>query len=1313
MNRILRPLLAGAFLAFAAPHAWSSLADYDGAIANDAAGGLSPTAKLTADVSFTGTNFYAFDFGPISGDAAFEFIVEGTPASVGGYLAVGANSSSNLRFEQHPDTAQLGFTQLGVADYLFSPAVPTPAQPRHVVYLWDGNGTMQLYVDGAIAGSRAGVSSSFAMPTGNGRLGSNPSGGEGMTGTIHRVTAYATMLSPEAIRRHADAFLGIVRGPSILQFTASPAFIQPGATSELRWEVTDANAVALDGMGVAATGTLTVSPTANATYTLEATNAAGTTSEQATVTLIRPAAHLVISEFMAENKSVLADEDGEFSDWIEVHNPTASSVTLAGWFLTDEAEAPRKWAFPAATLAAGGYLVVFASEKARAAVGAPLHTNFKLSKGGEYLALTNGAGVAHAFSPAFPAQEEDISFGLVGSDPALSFSFSRPTPGGPNDTASVQPLPVRFSVPSGPFTGALDVVLSTDTPGAEIFYTINGSPPSRATGSRYTAPITISTTTRLRAVAIANGQVSRTSAAHYVRLAADLAGYSSPLPLMIIENFGQGVVPQKGWSGNGSGIQQVPRQAAYWATFERAGGTAALTAAPQMQGSIAIRGRGAFSTSWDQKPFSVESVDESGAEAEVAPLGLPAHADWVLYYPDSDSDKDPTLLFNTFPYALSAACGRYAARFRFVEVFVHEDGGDLSLSDRRGVYVLLEKVSRGPDRLDFTKLSPDGTSGSWLVNINRMDAIPESGWPAPNGATTPQFFHTPGPNRILESAPNGPVAGDDLPQQWNALINFDNPSGYEITAPQRAAIEGWVRQFEAVFYDNAQWRNPTTGYRVWLDARDFAEFFIFNTLTRNGDGLLISMFPWRGDDGLLRMGPVWDFNYAAYYVGGAPTGDLRWRAEQLWYPRLFADPDFNQLFIDRWSAFRRGPMNNAAMAALIDAQAAEITPAKAVQQGIGSAATWQGRLDQMKTWLQTRANWIDSQFAATPQLSHAGGNVPANFSLNITAPAGTIYYMLDGTDPRAAGGGVAPGAQTALPVSLNGVARVIARAKTATAWSGAASGTFVAGVAPATSANLAIVEIHYHPAPAPGVIDPAGLEFIELQNFGPETVSLLGLKLVRVGTAGVEFDFSTGTVLMLSAGQRAIVVKNRAAFETHYGTALPVTGEFNGSLGNGGDTLRLLDADGSILRSFTYGDGAPWPGDADGNGYSLVLTDPTANPGSAANWRTSVGVGGTPGAGDALPAGGPALGYAFGTETPSLTFDSESGMFSYARRPGSDAVILNPEFSRDLRMWESGVQWFVFVGQTRGVDGSMHETWAVQLPAELSEAFFRVRVTPR
>jgi hypothetical protein len=122
----------------------------------------------------------------------------------------------------------------------------------------------------------------------------------------------------------------------------------------------------------------------------------------------------VINEFMAQNGSVLADEDGDYSDWIEIHNPTAETIDLAGWHLSDRADDLTMWTFPAVTLEPGAYLLVFASNKDRRVPGQPLHTNFALSAAGEYLALTapGGVRIATEFSPSFPAQIADFSYGF-------------------------------------------------------------------------------------------------------------------------------------------------------------------------------------------------------------------------------------------------------------------------------------------------------------------------------------------------------------------------------------------------------------------------------------------------------------------------------------------------------------------------------------------------------------------------------------------------------------------------------------------------------------------------------------------------------------------------------------------------------------------------------------------------------------------------------------------------------------------------------------------------------------------------------------
>lgn len=131
-----------------------------------------------------------------------------------------------------------------------------------------------------------------------------------------------------------------------------------------------------------------------------------------------------ISEFLAINDLGLQDQDGEYSDWLEIVNLDASPVALGGWYLTDDSNQLDGWRFPSRSLSPGEFLVVFASGKNRVPATGELHTDFKLKGDGEYLALVkpDGATIAHAFAPAYPPQHPDTSYGLpfrLQGDPLL------------------------------------------------------------------------------------------------------------------------------------------------------------------------------------------------------------------------------------------------------------------------------------------------------------------------------------------------------------------------------------------------------------------------------------------------------------------------------------------------------------------------------------------------------------------------------------------------------------------------------------------------------------------------------------------------------------------------------------------------------------------------------------------------------------------------------------------------------------------------------------------------------------------------------
>ncbi|MDA3879018.1 MAG: CotH kinase family protein [Prolixibacteraceae bacterium] len=232
---------------------------------------------------------------------------------------------------------------------------------------------------------------------------------------------------------------------------------------------------------------------------------------------------LLISEFMAVNNSTFQDEDGDFSDWIEIHNPGTESINLKDWSLTDNPNNLFKWQFPTKIIGPGEYLVVFASDKNRRDISSNLHTNFKLSGSGEYLALTESdmKTISYAYPYPYPAQQKDISYGLLNG---LHVFFETPTPGEENAQEN-KPVSPAFSHERGYYTTPITVTLQSPYPNSTIYYTTDGSHPTKATGTKYENPITINKTTPLSTIIIKD-DISSNIKSHTYWFIADLVQQS-------------------------------------------------------------------------------------------------------------------------------------------------------------------------------------------------------------------------------------------------------------------------------------------------------------------------------------------------------------------------------------------------------------------------------------------------------------------------------------------------------------------------------------------------------------------------------------------------------------------------------------------------------------------------------------------------------------------------------------------------------------------------------------------------------------------
>jgi hypothetical protein len=214
---------------------------------------------------------------------------------------------------------------------------------------------------------------------------------------------------------------------------------------------------------------------------------------------------IVITEFMAINSNGIVDEDGEHSDWLELYNNTDGDINLNSWYLSDNAAIPNEWQFPSIVIQKGSYLIVFASGKNRTDPTKNLHTNFKLSGSGEYLAICEpDMTISSSYSPTFPAQRQDISFGLYLDQQVF---FSTATPGAKNLVGSL-PFAPNFSEKRGFYKTAFDVTLTLPSGDGAIYYTTNGTRPTKTTGLLYQSPVRIKTTTPLSAVTINSNNLS-------------------------------------------------------------------------------------------------------------------------------------------------------------------------------------------------------------------------------------------------------------------------------------------------------------------------------------------------------------------------------------------------------------------------------------------------------------------------------------------------------------------------------------------------------------------------------------------------------------------------------------------------------------------------------------------------------------------------------------------------------------------------------------------------------------------------------------
>jgi len=208
---------------------------------------------------------------------------------------------------------------------------------------------------------------------------------------------------------------------------------------------------------------------------------------------------LVINEFMASNNSSVRDPQGQYDDWIEIYNYGSDAVNIGGFYLTDNLSLPTKWRIPssnpaATTIGAGGYLLIWLDDDI---TDSGLHANFKLEAGGEQIALFDSDGITLIDVVIFGKQNPDISYGRYPDASDNLQVLDSPSPRGENfATYFGEVADTKFSHNRGFYDAPFSVTIATETKGAVIYYTLDGTEPydtvdnkRSSTGRVYTGPV--------------------------------------------------------------------------------------------------------------------------------------------------------------------------------------------------------------------------------------------------------------------------------------------------------------------------------------------------------------------------------------------------------------------------------------------------------------------------------------------------------------------------------------------------------------------------------------------------------------------------------------------------------------------------------------------------------------------------------------------------------------------------------------------------------------------------------------------------------
>jgi CotH kinase protein len=372
-------------------------------------------------------------------------------------------------------------------------------------------------------------------------------------------------------------------------------------------------------------------------------------------------------------------------------------------------------------------------------------------------------------------------------------------------------------------------------------------------------------------------------------------------------------------------------------------------------GIAGIEFRGSSSQSFPKKPYGLELSKANGDNNPIELCGLPSESDWILF----PSYNEKSLMHNVLTMSIARQLGMYASRTKYVEVVLN--------NDYQGVYVLMEKIKVDKNRVNISTLKPedltgDELTGGYIIKIDKSTGSNlgsfRSNYPNNNGVANNYFYHLP---KTIRDA-------------------------------QKTYIKDYVRKFEDAIYGK-DYKDEIKGYRQYVDLNSFAKMFIINEVSRNIDGYRISSYFYKDKDskgGKLTAGPPWDYDIcygnADYCLGDSPNywayrfNEIcptdGWQVPVFWQ-KMVSDPKFiaeiRNIYFEQRKAggvldYNRLVAEIEQNRALID-EAANRNYQKWRTLGVyvwpgpkPVPTTWEGEINELKTWISQRLTWLDRNF---------------------------------------------------------------------------------------------------------------------------------------------------------------------------------------------------------------------------------------------------------------------------------------------------------------------------------------------------------------